>query len=91
MEMLETGPGVHDPITKLKLKTFSALQKISVVKSGANREIIMKADNRVFGQILLIVQNRKLDIKEVLRYLLGPKPWALANPDGTLKKMERQH
>ena len=86
MERLETGSGFYDPIKKLKLQTFSALQKSTVVKAGANREIILKADNRVFGQMLLIAQNRKLDMQEVLEYPLGPKPWALANPDGTLKK-----
>ena len=36
--------------------------------------------------MLLIAQNRKLDMRDVLEYPLGPKPWALANADGTLKK-----
>ena len=86
MATLEKGSGFYDPIKKLKLQTFSALQKSNAVKAGANREIILKADNRVFGHMLLIAQTRKLAMKEVLQYPLGPKPWALANPDGTLKK-----
>jgi len=34
--------------------------------------------------MLLIAQKRKLDMKDILEYPLGPKPWALANADGTL-------
>lgn len=65
MEKLEAGSGFHDPIKKLNLQMFSSLQKSAVIKAGANREVVLKADNRVFGQMLLITQNRKLDIKEV--------------------------
>jgi hypothetical protein len=39
--------------------------------------------------MLLIAQHRKLDIKDVLCYPLGPKPWALANGDRTLKKTNK--
>lgn len=84
-ERLERGSGFYDPIKKLKLKTFADMKKVTVIK-GTNKEIILKADNRVFGHMLLIAQNRKLDMQEVLCYPLGQKPWALANADGTLKK-----
>ena len=84
-ERLEKGSGFYDPIKKLKLKTFTDMKKDTVVK-GTNKEIVLKADNRAFGHMLLIAQNRKLDMREVLCYPLGQKPWALANGDGTLKK-----
>ncbi|KAG1650017.1 hypothetical protein GQR58_028409 [Nymphon striatum] len=85
-ERLESGSGFFDPIKKQNLQTFTVLQKNTVVNAGTNREMILKADNRVFGNMLLIAQSRKLDMKDVLQYPLGPKPWALANADGTLKK-----
>ncbi|KAG1660989.1 putative ATP-dependent RNA helicase DDX46 [Nymphon striatum] len=85
-ERLESGSGFFDPIKKQNLQTFTVLQKNIVVNAGTNREMILKADNRVFGNILLIAKSRKLDMKDVLQYPLGPKPWALANADGTLKK-----
>ena len=66
---LEKGTGFYDPIKKLKLKTFSSLKKGTVIK-GTEKEIVLKADNRVFGHMLLIAQNRKLDMKQVLCY-----PW----------------
>ncbi|KAG1690987.1 hypothetical protein GQR58_007560 [Nymphon striatum] len=65
--------------------------KNTVVNAGTNREMILKADNRVFGNMLLIAQSRKLDMKDVLQYPLGPKPWALANADGTLKKNRKSN
>ena len=37
----------------------------------------------------LIGQARKLDMKDVLSYPLGPIPWASANPDGTLRKTNK--
>ncbi|KAG1676876.1 Selenocysteine lyase [Nymphon striatum] len=85
-ERLESGSGFFDPIKKQNLQTFTVLQKNVVVNAGTNREMILKADNRVFGNMLLIAKSRKLDMKDVLQYPLGPKPWALANADGTLKK-----
>ena len=67
------------------MKTFSSLKKGTVVKAK-DKEIVLKADNRLFGNMLLIAQSRKLDMRYVLCYPLGPKPWALVNADGTVKK-----
>jgi len=72
----------------MKLQTFNVSQKRTVCKAGTNRELVLKADSWFFGQMLLIAQKRKLDMKDVLECPLGPKPWALANADGTLKKRE---
>ena len=85
---LEEGVGFYESIPKLKLKTFSNLHKVASSK-GTNREIVLKADNKVFGHMLLIAQTRKLDLQEVLCYPLGSKPWSLANADGTLKKTDK--
>ena len=87
---LQEGTGFYEPIKKLKLKTFSSVKRGSLIK-GTDKEIVLKADNRVFGHMLLIAQNRKLDMKEILCYPLGRKPWALVNADGTLKKTGKQN
>ena len=47
---------------------------------------MLKADNKVFGRMLLIGCNRQLDIREV-KYPLGP--WALAKNVGSLKKTDK--
>ena len=82
LEKIQDGTGFYDPIPKLKLKTFSALKKSTVIK-GTDKEIVLKADNRVFGHMLLVAQNRRLDMQDVLCYPLGPNPWALVNADGS--------
>ena len=85
---LAEGIGFYEPIRRLRIKTFSDISKQTVAK-GTNKEVTLRADNRLFGQILLIAQNRKLNMMEVLSYPLGPKPWALANGDGSLKKTDK--
>jgi len=84
-ERLSKGEKFYDPLTKLKLKTFASMQVTKKTAAG-NREIMLKADNRLFGRMLLIGCSRQLDMQEVLRHPLGTIPWALANHDGSLKK-----
>lgn len=84
LEKLPEGTGFYDSIPKLKLKTFSALKKKTVIK-GTKKELVLKADHRVFGHMILVAQSRRLDIQEVLCYPLGPSPWTLANADGKSK------
>ena len=39
--------------------------------------------------MILIGQTRKLHTKDVLSHRLGPIPWALANPEGTMRKTSK--
>ena len=80
--------GFYDPLKKQRLKTFSDI-KVKRSFKTQGRCIIMKADRNLFAKMTLIGQTRKLDMKEVLSYRLGPIPWALANPDGTLRKTNK--
>lgn len=84
---LETGEGFYETLTKMKLKTFSNVN-IKTLK-GTNKEVILKADHRVFANMVLIAQNRKLDMRDVFCHPLGPLPWSLANADGTIKKTNK--
>ena len=61
---------------KAKLKTFTEL----------NKKIKVKAEERLFAQMIVIAECRNLQMSEVLAHPLGPLPWTLANPDGTLRK-----
>lgn len=36
--------------------------------------------------MILVAESRQLHMKDVLAHPLGPLPWALANPDGSLQK-----
>ena len=70
----------------MKRETFSSMQgKAKTCKTG-NKEVILKADNRIFAQMVLIAKSRQLNLKEVLSHPLGPLPWALASLDGNVRK-----
>ena len=72
---------------KQKLKTFSDVYTKKVTYK--EKEIVLKADRNLFGHIIVVAQTRKLEMKKVLSYPLGPIPWALANADGSLRKTDK--
>ena len=78
----------YERLSKLQLKTFSDLKKTKKTKV-TGREIILKADHKLFGNMVLIATSRNLDMREVLKHPLRPLPWALANCDGTLRKTNK--
>ena len=53
------------------------------------KEIVLKADRNLFGHIIVVAQTRKLEMKKVLSYPLGPIPWTHANADGSLRKTDK--
>ena len=78
-------------IKKLKLKTFDGLALIKKVKSQG-REVIITADKELHGRMAIIASNRSVDPKEIFSYLLGPLgpiPWSLSGPLGTLRKTSK--
>ncbi|KAG1714189.1 hypothetical protein GQR58_001816 [Nymphon striatum] len=78
----------HDPIKKIRLKTFSIMKSKPI--NGTTKEIAMKADRRLFGNMVLIAQSRKLEMHDVLSHPLGPLPWTLANSDaGKNRSLEK--
>ena len=49
----------------------------------------MQADRNLFGHMILVAENRKLKMNDVLAHPLGPLPWALASGDGSLRKTNK--
>ena len=87
-ERLESDPPkvkFHDTLSKTKLKTFDNMNKKMKLR-GTSKEIVLKADRAVFSQMIIIAETRQLSMREVLSHPLGPFPWSLAAPDGSLKK-----
>ena len=90
-ERLESEPPLkkfHDPMKMNKLKTFSNMCKKKEVKSSG-RVTILKADRSLFGRIIVMAQNRNLQMDVILSHPLGPLPWALSTPDGLLRKTNK--
>ena len=54
---------------KAKLKTFTDLKKKTKVKASNNQEVVLKADKRLFGQMIVIAMCRNLQMSEVLAIL----------------------
>ena len=73
----------HDKMTKKKLKTLSDI-RIKPRRQGLAKEAIWEADRNLFGQMILVAENRKLKMSDVLAQPFGPLPWALASNDGSL-------
>ena len=70
-------------LSRLKIPTFKSVSKqLSVRVSG--KEVIPKVDRNLFTRLIVVAQVRSIDIHRVLSFSLGPSPWSLAKPDGSL-------
>ena len=45
------------------------------------------ANRNLFARLIMIMQKRSMDLKEVFKYSLGPFPWALAGSVVDIKKL----
>ena len=50
----------HDTIIKANLTTFTHLNKRTSVKAGQNQEVILRADRKLFAQMIIITESRNL-------------------------------
>ena len=71
----------QDPMKLKKPKTFSSLSETRNV-TGDGQTMILKASYFLFGRIIILGQNRRIEVRELLHYSLSPLPWARATPDG---------
>ena len=72
---LATFHGFHECLPKLQLKTFASIKKLPK-KRLTNKETMLKADNRLFGHMVLVANSRNLHMRQVLQHPLGPLPWS---------------
>ena len=77
-----------DRLPKMQLKTFDNAHK-RISRKLPNKEQVLKSDNKLFGQMILVASSRKLNMNDVLKHPLGPLPSSLANCDGTMKKTNK--
>ena len=76
-----------DRLPKLKLKTFSHL-KHQVKSVHKNKDTVLKADHKQFGQMVLITNSIQVHIR-VLQHPLGSILWSQASCGGTMKKTSK--
>jgi len=76
------------PIKKQNLKTFTNMKSAARIRTP-KVDLVLKCDRGVFARMAIIAQIRQLDLREVFSFPLGPLPWALAAPDGSLRKTSK--
>ena len=76
------------PIKKKKLATFTSMNKVK--KCNVNSMIVLlQVIKDLFSKISLVAQIRSLNKRVVFESPLGPLPWSLAEPLGSLKKTSK--
>ena len=78
----------YDPMTKQRLKSFKNLRTTVKVQSKA-KVIPLQMDRSLFARMALLSQFRKIDMKMIFTYPLGPLPWFLADPYGSSRKTNK--
>lgn len=73
-------------MSKTMLKTFKHMNKKVELRKETAKEIVIRANRALFAQVIVVAEAKQLSMKEVLSHPLGPLPWSLAAPDGSLKK-----
>ena len=73
------------PLPKLKLRTFASMLQTKSVKMGTTN-VTVRADRHLMARMLVVAQNRSMDLHHVLSYELGPVPCSIATVDGGLVK-----
>lgn len=86
--LLSRSVDIFAPIKAQKLKTFSDQAKTKK-KSAAGKDVILRADKKLFSRLLIIGQSRKIDVREILSYSLGTVSYPLASTDGSLAKTDK--
>ena len=66
----------HDKMTKQNLKTLSNVNAKKASGRGTSKEVVLKAEINVFGNMILVAQSKQLDVRDVLAHPLSPLPWA---------------
>ncbi|KAL8606341.1 hypothetical protein ACOMHN_050821 [Nucella lapillus] len=91
-ERLESNPPTkkfHAPMKKSQIKTFATATKKKQTKCMDGRSVILKADRALFGRMIVMGQCHDINMKDMLCHPLGPLPWSLATPDGSIRKTNK--
>ena len=77
--------GFWEPISNMKIKTFSSANKKIHVKSS-DKLVTVNAERDLFGRLLIVSNTRQISLKDVLSFELSPVPYSLAIADRSLRK-----
>ena len=72
-----------------KVRTFSSEGAKVKKKSTDGKVIEMKMERNLFSKLLCVALEKKIDLKEILRYPLTPVPLSLCHFDGILRTTQK--
>ena len=81
---------IFDPRKKKNLAPFTSMNKIKTFTINS-KVIPLQASKSLFAKIALVAQILSLNLRQVFKFPLGPRPWSLAEPLGTLKKTSKDY
>lgn len=76
----------HEPITKMRLKTFSDMAVHKQLSSSQQKSVRVKAERNLLGQLLVLCQSHDISLEKLFQYELSPVPWSIATADGCMCK-----
>ncbi|XP_048586106.1 uncharacterized protein LOC125568273 [Nematostella vectensis] len=72
--LINSTGSVYDTISRLNVPGFSTVtRKIKVAG-----DVIIKADRDLFSRLLVIAQSREMDLRELLKFSLGPLSFSIS-------------
>ena len=81
--LVDKTTSFHDPIKRIKTKTFVDSAVTTVIKSKkGGKDITIKASRNVFIQLTILASDHNYSLEKMLEYPLSPIPWSLATADG---------
>ena len=86
--LVNMSKSMHDPLKKLRLGTFTNINKKVKVKVKG-REVQFSSQSDIFGKTALITQSRSIDLQEIFKYPLGSVPYTVADSMGTVIKTKK--
>ena len=80
-----TNTDFFKPLKALRLRQFGDRQK----KTVTSKATVLKNDRNLFSRLIVVMKFRHVDLREILKYSLGPVSYPLASADGSIAKTNK--
>ena len=87
--LVEKSVSFHDPLKKLRLKTFASMAVRKTLTTSQKKTVMVKAERNLLGRLLIMSQRHDIDLQKLFKYSLSPIPWSLATGDGCYAKTNK--
>ena len=85
-ECISNPKRFEESISRRKIKNFATEAGIHKIRGPDQKVVAVSMVRDIFGSILYLSLQKKVDMAEVLKYPLTPVPLSLSHVDGTMQK-----